>query len=438
MIRRTKKDMRQKTAVRFLRSLAGAAAVFCLLAAVSGGEAAARERTAGEEETVAQEETAGQEEVVAQEETAAGKETAEQEEAYGFPDMEPPRIEGLTFEKKVDFTYAQAVDIFEYEGGYRFFEVYDSGEYLLVPQDAPVPEGVGSAVKIIRGPLRKVYMAATSAMALVNAIGGLDRIRFSSLTADNWYVEEAKMALKEGRMVFAGKYSEPDFELLLSEGCDLAVESTMILHTPKVREMLEKLGMPVFIDRSSYETHPLGRTEWVKVYGALLGQEQEAEDFFKEQMELIGELKQTEDTGKTVAFFSMHSNGTVVVRRTADYVPKMIELAGGRYAMGEFSALQEAKRSSVNITMEEFYNAAAGADYIVYNGTIETPIKTIAELTDKNPLFSQFKAVKEGNIWCADKYLYQATDIAGQLIVDFTHMLTDEDESKMTFLYKCR
>ena len=55
----------------------------------------------------------------------------------------------------------------------------------------------------------------------------------------------------------------------MDEGCNLAIESTMILHTPKVQEMIEMLDIPVFIDRSSYETHPLGRTEWIKVYGVL-------------------------------------------------------------------------------------------------------------------------------------------------------------------------
>ena len=134
---------------------------------------------------------------------------------------------------------------------------------------------------------------------------------------------------------------------------------------------------------------------------------------------------------------SLHTNGTVVVRRTEDYVPKMIELAGGVYVMDGVEALQTAKKSSVNITMEEFYSTAVDADYIVYNGTIEVPIHSVDELLAKDPLFGQFKAVQEGNVWCADKYLYQATDIVGELIRDFHHMLTDGDESQMTFIYKC-
>ena len=72
-------------------------------------------------------------------------------------------------------------------------------------------------------------------------------------------------------LLYAGKYSAPDYELILSEGCDLAIESTMIYHNPEVKEQLQNFGVPVFVERSSYESHPLGRMEWIKVYGLLLG-----------------------------------------------------------------------------------------------------------------------------------------------------------------------
>ena len=67
--------------------------------------------------------------------------------------------------------------------------------------------------------------------------------------------------------------------------------------------MIEQLGIPVFVEHASYEKHPLGRTEWVKVYGVMLDREKEAEDFFKSQSEAIQQFRDLENTGKTVAFF---------------------------------------------------------------------------------------------------------------------------------------
>ena len=51
-----------------------------------------------------------------------------------------------------------------------------------------------------------------------------------------------------------------------------------------------------------------------------------------------------------------------------------------------------------------------------------------------NSLFADFKAVKEGNVWCTGKSFYQATDIVGQMIRDIHLALTDGDPASMTFL----
>ena len=163
---------------------------------------------------------------------------------------------------------------------------------------------------------------------------------------------------------------------------------------------------------------------------------EEAEAFFGEQNKVMEELENFENTGKTVAFFYINTSNAVVVRRSGDSVPLMIELAGGKYVLDDMEDVSESMRSSVNMTLEAFYDAAVDADYLIYNSTIDAPIYSIDDLLAKSSLFENFKAVQEGNVWCADKYLYQATDIIGELIRDFHHMLTDGDESQMTFLKK--
>lgn len=59
--------------------------------------------------------------------------------------------------------------------------------------------------------------------------------------------------------------------MILNADCGLAIENTMIYHTPEVKEQLERFGIPVLVERSSYEEDPLARMEWVKLYGLLLG-----------------------------------------------------------------------------------------------------------------------------------------------------------------------
>ncbi len=385
-------------------------------------------------------EAATETEVISSEETSEGQ--TEENAASSDADTswmtaaeDAPDVAGLECTGKLKLDYATGFDVYYYENDYALIDVHDSAQYLLVPDGQEAPDGLASDVIVLQKPLNRIYLAASSAMALFRALDSLDCIKMTGIDASGWYIQEAKDAIEEGAMQFAGKYSEPDYEMLVDEDCDVAIESTMILHTPKVQEMIENLGIPVFIDRSSYEMHPLGRTEWVKLYGAMMGKEAEAADFFDRQAEVIDEMEDFQNTEKTVAFFFVSTDGTIVVRRTEDYIPSMIELAGGRYVFQDLTGA-EATSSSVSLSMEEFYAAAKDADYLVYNATIDNPISSVDELLAKNELFADFKAVKEGNVWCVGKYMYQATDIVGQLIRDFHLMLTDGDPSQMTFLTK--
>ena len=350
---------------------------------------------------------------------------------------EAPQIDGLTYESTMDLTYAQEFDVFYYQDGYKLIDVHEGRQYLIVPEGRKKPADLDKEIVVLKQPLEHIYLAATSAMALFDAMDGLDSIRMSGAQASDWYIDHAKKAMEDGKILFAGKYSEPDYEMLIDEDCDLAIESTMILHTPKVQEMIEDLDIPVFIDRSSYESHPLGRTEWIKAYAAMLNKEDAADTFFDTQTEVIGSLKDFKNTGKTVAYFFVNTDGTVIVRSSSDYIPKMIDIAGGKYIFQDLKNTKS-KSASVELSMEEFYAKAKNADYLIYNASIDSPINSIADLTAKSELFADFKAVKNGNVWCTGKSLYQATDIVGNLITDINLMLTDGDESGMTFLYRVK
>lgn len=343
-----------------------------------------------------------------------------------------PQIPGLTFVSETPLEYAQGFHLYRYEGEYTLISVENGGDFLVVPEDGQVPQGLDDGITVLQQPLDRIYLAATSAMSLFAAVDAVDHIRLTGTRASGWYIDAAVEALNAGTMLFAGKYSEPDYELMIGQDCNLAIESTMIYHTPKVKEMIEALEIPVLVDRSSYEPHPLGRTEWIKLYAVLVDREEAAAAFFDSQAAVIRELENFQSTGKTVAFFAVNSDGSVVIRKPTDYIPKMIALAGGRYAFEDLVTDQSA--TSISITMENFYATAADADVLIYNASISEPISTIDELLVKDALFADFKGVREGNVWCTGKTFYQATDIVGEMIRDIHLVLTGGDESQMTFL----
>ena len=272
-------------------------------------------------------------------------------------------------------------------------------------------------------------------MDIFSKLDAIDTLRFSSQTEDNWYVDDAKQAMEDGSLIYAGKYSKPDYELIVSEGCSLAIENSMIFHSPEVMEMLESFDIPVMVEYSSYESHPMGRVEWIKFFGALVDKEDEAQRIFDEQIDILDSVTANENTDKTVAFFYITSNGLVQVRQSNDYIPKMIELAGGRYIFDNLGD-SESKRSTMNMQVEEFYDGAKDADYIIYNSTIDGGLSSVDELIDKCHVLADFKAVKDGNVWCTTNDMYQQSMSIGYMIKDIHSMLCDGDEDDMTYLFK--
>ena len=197
----------------------------------------------------------------------------------------PADIPGLTFDHSMELSYAKEFNVDYYNDGYTLITIDQEGQFLVVPEGKEAPEGLDSDITVLKQPLNNIYLVATSAMDLFRAIDGIDSIKLSGTKEDGWYIQEAKDAMEQKKMIYAGKYSAPDYELILNEGCDLAIESTMIHHNPEVQEKLEQFGIPVMVERSSYEADPLGRMEWIKLYGVLTGKEQLAEELFEKLKE---------------------------------------------------------------------------------------------------------------------------------------------------------
>ena len=332
----------------------------------------------------------------------------------------------LKIENSMDLSYATQFSVDYYTGGYKLISICDIGDYLLVPDGKNVPEGLPSDITVIDGAPKHVYLAATSGMDFIVKIGCLDRLSFSGTKEDGWYIPEAKQAMQAQTLAYAGKYNAPDIEQMLAGDCDLAIESTMILHNPEVKEQLEACGIHVIVEHSSYETDPLGRLEWVKFYGALFDAEEAAEQLFETETAKTADVLTEAPTGKTVAFFYVTTNGGVNVRKSGDYVSKMIELAGGTCITFDDSE-EENALSTMTIQMETFYEQAKDADYIIYNSTIDSELTSVAELLQKNALFADFKAVKEGHVYGTGKNMFQETTGYGTMIADMHAIFTGQE-----------
>lgn len=381
----------------------------------------------------------------------------------GIGDMSAPQIEGLTFLGTDENEYAVGFRIHRYSDGCVVIAVRDGRKYLLIPQAAG-GEGEaagdekeeeraflaekgsektdskdfakgGADVRILYTPLDNIYVAASAVVSQFDAIGALGQVSFVATRKEDWYVEKVIKAMEEGRITYGGKYSTPDYESLLSKGVTLAVENTMILHSPKVTDKLEELKIPVFIDWSSYEEKVFGRLEWIRVYGILTGHEDEAKRAFDEQVKLAGNVDARSTGGKTVVVFALNSSHKIVTKNENDYLVRMIGAAGGKYLAPPDNS--DTSRSQLTISIEAFYDYARDADVIIYNGTIEDAPENLAALKAMDPTFEKLKAVAGGQVFCIDKSLYQFTHRSGTIIENLSEVLAG-DTDKTEFIYRLK
>ena len=135
---------------------------------------------------------------------------------------------------------AKEFSVYRYQDGYDLIDIHDHQRFLLVPEGKEAPEGLDEDIKVLQKPIDRIYLAATASMAMFASMDAMDHVLMSSIKKEAWTFDEPKKAMEEGKILYAGKYSQPDYETILDEGCDLALESTMIEHTPEVHERSQR------------------------------------------------------------------------------------------------------------------------------------------------------------------------------------------------------
>lgn len=334
---------------------------------------------------------------------------------------------GLDFTETVPVSFAGQFTI-KKTAGYSIINISGEKPVLVVEKDFPLPSGVPANYVVLVKPLLKTYLVSSSAFDFFAKLNILDKVKFSGSKKENMFLPEVRQYMEDGKITYAGKYSAPDFETLYAEGTDISIQNTMIFHKPEIKEKLEQLKIPVIVEKSSYEKNPLGRIEWIKLYGLLYDKEKEAEDFFNARQAEFNSLNKSAGSRNTIAFFYFTSSGSVNVRKPGVYITTAIAMAGGTYFM-DAAADNESVLSTMNMLPEDFYVKAKDADILIYNSTIEGMIEDRELLLQKFPLLKDFKGFKNGRLYCTDKKLFQETTGSVGFMQDLVSVMNHKEEN---------
>ena len=133
--------------------------------------------------------------------------------------------------------------------------------YLLVPKGTEIPAGLDKEMILISIPADKTWSASRAAGRFMQALGCEDMLTTDASESEN--------------------PAAPDFKSIVQDENNLAI---LPLQEQTQLETLEKrfatLNIPVILDRSAEEKTLEAKTEWVKVYAALYGADEQAEAAF--------------------------------------------------------------------------------------------------------------------------------------------------------------
>ena len=340
----------------------------------------------------------------------------------------------LVFDHSMELQYAKCFSVDYYKGGYKLIKTTGGASLLIVPENMSVPAEISEDTHVLQQPVTNIMVSSTPVTSLINAVGQLDAISLTTYDVDSWYIENVKTAMTDGKLTYIGNYKEPDYEQITASGTEFAIFSTML--TEDVAQQLDQLGIYVMLDQSIDEDHPLARVEWAKLYGAMFNCEEKAEEVFGAQAAYIEEISKLEDSGKSVAIFYITSKGALYARNADDYMAKMVDLAGGEYALSDVGV---GETGTINMEMEAFYDKAKDADYIIYIWSLGGKPETLDDFLSRSDILADMKAVKEGNVWCTTPNFFQISDTIGSMINDIHLMMAaDESTDALTYLYRLK
>ncbi|MBN8217408.1 MAG: ABC transporter substrate-binding protein [Spirochaetes bacterium] len=301
--------------------------------------------------------------------------------------VSPRHAQGFYFLKEKDFTRLVVR---------RPWKDAQEDLYLvLLTNGAPIPRDIPAGARVLV-PVTNLALSSSPQLAMVEALGGLDAV---GAFAESRFLYSSNMRARvaSGRVREAfGGASRFSPEVIASVKPDLVVADVVGREAADRMFRLSESGWPILIFAEWLEEHPLARAEWIKVFGALLGKEKEADRLFAQTenayMHMVSTLSGVEHRPKVM--LGLPYKGTWYLPGGKSYIASLIEDAGGEYLWKE-----NTEKGSFAVALEEVFRRAKDAEVWLHTGDA----KSLPAIRALDPRFASFAPFASGSVWNNDR-----------------------------------
>lgn len=266
--------------------------------------------------------------------------------------------------------------------------------YVLVPKDRELPADLPDG-DIIRTPLERSVFYTSMHTALVCELGASGAVA-GICNPEYITTDMLRKGLDSGRIVNCGDGSAPDIEKIIELAPDAILLSPF--ENSGSYGKLGSIGVPIIECADYMETGTLGRAEWMRFYGLLVGKAEKADSLFDEVEKDYNQLKSlVGSTGKKPTVVDGNKFGsTWYVAGANSTIGRMISDAGGSYV---FSG--EKATGSVPYAPEVVFEQAQNAEVwmMKYSGKADM---TYSQLATEWANYAEMGAFKRKNIYACN------------------------------------
>ncbi|HEU4789306.1 MAG TPA: ABC transporter substrate-binding protein [Flavobacterium sp.] len=261
--------------------------------------------------------------------------------------------------------------------------------YILKEKNGIVPDSLKKYTQI-SVPLKSIVVTSTTNIPFLEMLG-VEKSLVGFPHTDYISSEKTRALIDAGSIKNVGQNEKLNIEQLIELSPELIVTFGIDNNNPSI-ENLQKSGLNVLIQADWMEQSPLGKAEWLKLYGALFDKEKEADVLFdnivkeyNDALSLVAEKKPT----STVLYGSMYQDQWFVAKGSS-WVAQFMKDAKADYLWKNLEGT-----GSLGLSFENILDKAKTANFWIATGSF----KSLSELEKANPHYSQFNAFSDKNIY---------------------------------------
>ena len=293
-------------------------------------------------------------------------------------------------------THAQLLTIKDC-GGYTLVDVENPWKkgtllkrYALVHRDSVMPQNLPGNAELLRVPINSALVYSSVHAGAFDELGSIDVVT-GIVDAEYYKIPQIVEGVKNGTVVDAGNSMAPTIEKIV----ELSPEA--ILTSPFQNAghgAIEKLGITIIECADYMETTPLGRAEWIKFLGLLVGKADVANAIYDEVVNKYNthsaKVKGVEN--KPTVISEMLIDGVWFLPGGRSYMAQMFADAGAAYPWSE-----DESTGSLQLDFATVYDKAYNADYWIIKNY--EPNFSLASLESRYPLNKKFDAFSKGGVY---------------------------------------